>query len=74
MIPKYFFLAPESRLCYTGNICLGQGGVFTLIHRKFMRTRQLKPGMRVDHPVSDRLGRVLVARGATLDEYIIEAC
>ena len=73
MIPKYFFLAPESRLCYTGNICLGQGGVFTLIHRKFMRTRQLKPGMRVDHPVSDRLGRVLVARGATLDEYIIEA-
>ena len=44
-----------------------------MIHRKFMRTRQLKPGMRVDHPVSDRLGRVLVARGATLDEYIIEA-
>ena len=46
---------------------------FTLIRRKFMRTRQLKPGMRVDHPVADRLGRVLVARGATLDEYIIEA-
>ena len=49
------------------------GGRFTLIHRKFMRTRQLKPGMRVDHPVVDRLGRILVARGATLDEYIIEA-
>ena len=44
-----------------------------MIHRKFMRTRQLKPGMRVDHPVADRLGRVLVARGATLDEYIIDA-
>lgn len=29
--------------------------------------------MRVDHPISDRLGRVLVARGATLDEYIIDA-
>ena len=51
----------------------GQEEDFTLIRRKFMRTRQLKPGMRVDHPVADRLGRVLVARGATLDEYIIEA-
>lgn len=38
-----------------------------------MRTRQLKPGMRVDHPVVDRLGRILIARGATLDEYIISA-
>ena len=38
-----------------------------------MRTRQLKPGMRIDHPVADRLGRILVARGATLDEYIIDA-
>ncbi|MDD7643458.1 MAG: HD-GYP domain-containing protein [bacterium] len=44
-----------------------------MIHRKFMRTRQLKPGMRVDHPVTDRLGRVLIARGATLDEYVIES-
>lgn len=44
-----------------------------MIRRIFMRTRQLKPGMRVDHPVVDRLGRILVARGATLDEYIIEA-
>lgn len=44
-----------------------------MIRRKFMRTRQLKPGMQVDHPISDRLGRVLVARGATLDEYIIDA-
>ena len=38
-----------------------------------MRTRQLTPGMRVDHPVVDRLGRILVARGATLDEYIIDS-
>ena len=44
-----------------------------MIHRKYMRTRQLQPGMRVDHPVTDRLGRVLIARGATLDEYIIES-
>lgn len=44
-----------------------------MIHRKYMRTRQLKPGMRVDHPVVDRLGRVLIARGATLDNYIIDS-
>ena len=44
-----------------------------MIHRKYMRTRQLKPGMRIDHPVVDRLGRVLVARGATLDDYIIDS-
>ncbi|MEY8331787.1 HD-GYP domain-containing protein [Lachnospiraceae bacterium 47-T17] len=44
-----------------------------MIRRKFMRTRQLESGMRVDHPVVDRLGRILVARGATLDEYIIAA-
>lgn len=44
-----------------------------MIRRKFMRTRQLLPGMRVDHPIVDRLGRILVARGAVLDEYIITA-
>lgn len=38
-----------------------------------MRTRQLEPGMRADHPIVDRLGRILVARGAILDEYIIAA-
>ncbi|MCM1106755.1 MAG: HD-GYP domain-containing protein [Blautia sp.] len=42
-------------------------------NRKYMRTRQLKPGMKLDHPVVDRLGRNLVARGAALDEYMIEA-
>ncbi len=44
-----------------------------MIHRKYMRTRQLTPGMRVDHPVVDRLGRILVARGAELDDYIIDS-
>ena len=39
-----------------------------LVKRKYMRTRQLKPGMKLDHPVVDRLGRNLVARGAELDE------
>ena len=38
-----------------------------------MRTRQLKPGMKLDHPVVDRLGRNLVARGAELDDYMIDS-
>lgn len=44
-----------------------------MIKRKYMRTRQLKPGMKLDHPVVDRLGRNLVARGAALDDYMIES-
>lgn len=38
-----------------------------------MRTRQLKPGMKMDQAVVDRLGRNLVTRGAILDEYIIDS-
>ena len=44
-----------------------------MIQRKYMRTRQLQPGMKLDHPVVDRLGRNLVARGAVLDEYMISS-
>ena len=44
-----------------------------MIRRKYMRTRQLQPGMKVDHPVVDRIGRVLVARGAELDRYMIDS-
>ena len=44
-----------------------------MIKRTFRRTRQLKPGMKLDHPVVDRLGRNLVARGAELDEYMIDS-
>lgn len=44
-----------------------------MIKRKYMRTRQLKPGMKLDHPVVDRLGRNLVARGAALDDYMIDS-
>ena len=44
-----------------------------MIKRKYMRTRQLKPGMRIDQSVVDRLGRNLVARGSILDEYVIES-
>lgn len=44
-----------------------------MIKRKYMRTRQLKAGMRMDQSVVDRLGRILVARGSYLDDYIIES-
>lgn len=44
-----------------------------MIRRKYMRTRQLKPGMKMDQSVVDRLGRNLVTRGAVLNEYIIDS-
>lgn len=44
-----------------------------MIRRKFMRTRQLKPGMKIDLAVVDRLGRNLVVPGSVLDEYIIDS-
>lgn len=44
-----------------------------MIRRKYMRTRELKPGMKIDQCVVDRMGRNLVARGAVLDEYIIDS-
>ncbi len=44
-----------------------------MIRRKYMRTRQLKPGMKIDLAVVDRLGRNLVVPGTVLDEYIIDS-
>ena len=44
-----------------------------MIRRKYMRTRQLKPGMKIDQSVEDRLGRSLVSSGAILDDYIIQS-
>ena len=44
-----------------------------MIRRHFMRTRQLKPGMKIDQSIVDRLGRNLVTRGSILDEYIIDS-
>lgn len=44
-----------------------------MIRRKYIRTRQLKPGMKIDQTVVDRLGRNLVVRGTALDEYIIDS-
>ena len=44
-----------------------------MVRRRYMRTRQLQPGMKLDQSVVDRLGRNLVTRGAIIDEYIIES-
>lgn len=44
-----------------------------MIRRKYMRTRELKPGMRIDHAVLDRMGRNLVQKGAELSEYVIDS-
>ena len=41
--------------------------------RKYMRTRQLKPGMKIDQVIEDRMGRNLVVCGSILDDYIIES-
>lgn len=38
-----------------------------------MPIEQLKPGMKIDHPVVDRLDKILVARGVTLDRHMIDA-
>ena len=44
-----------------------------MARRKYMRTRQLKPGMKIDQVIEDRMGRNLVVRGSILDDYIIES-
>lgn len=44
-----------------------------MIRRRYIRTRQLQPGMKMDQSVVDRLGRNLVVRGTIIDEYIIES-
>lgn len=44
-----------------------------MIKRKYMRTRQLKPGMVIDQVIKDSTGRNLVVQGSTIDDYIIEA-
>lgn len=44
-----------------------------MIKRTFIRTRQLKAGSVIDQAIVDRTGRILIARGTTLDDYLIEA-
>ena len=40
--------------------------------RQLISVRQLKPGMRIDQAIMDRMDRTLVGRGTILDEYVIE--
>lgn len=41
--------------------------------RKYVRTRSLKEGMRIDQAIVDRTGRTLIARGTYLDDFMINA-
>lgn len=44
-----------------------------MIKRRYMRTRQLKPGMKIDQSIVDHTGRSLVIKGSVLDEYVIDS-
>jgi len=44
-----------------------------MIKRKLVRTRCLKEGMIIDQSIIDRTGRILIARGTALDDYLIDA-
>ena len=44
-----------------------------MIKRSFIHTRSLQEGMVIDQSIIDRTGRILIARGTTLDWYLIEA-
>ncbi len=44
-----------------------------MVKRRFVRTRTLESGMRIDQAIVDRSGRVLIARGAPLDDYLIDS-
>ena len=42
-----------------------------MIKRRYMRTRQLKPGMIIDQVIKDPTGRNLAVQGSAIDDYII---
>lgn len=44
-----------------------------VVKRIFMRTRSLQNGMKIDQAIVDRRGRILIARGAVMDEYLIDS-
>lgn len=44
-----------------------------MVKRRFLSTRVLQEGMVIDQSIMDYTGRVLVARKAVLDRYIIDA-
>ena len=44
-----------------------------MIKRTYIRTRSAKEGMRIDQKIVDQRGRTLIARGAMLDDYLIDS-
>lgn len=42
-----------------------------MARRRYISTRILKSGMKIDQAVKDRTGRTLIARGTLLDDYMI---
>lgn len=44
-----------------------------MVRRRFVPTRLLESGMKVDQSIIDGTGRILIARGALLDDYLIIA-
>ena len=55
------------------NLYKGVVEVTTLILRKYISTRVIKPGMILEQTIADRADRVLIARGTVLDEYHIDS-
>ncbi|MCD7826066.1 MAG: HD-GYP domain-containing protein [Clostridiaceae bacterium] len=43
-----------------------------MIKRYYVRTRSLQEGMTIDQNIKDRMDRVLIARGTSLNAYLIE--
>ena len=44
-----------------------------MITRRFVRARALEEGMKIDQTIKNQQGRVLIARGTILDEYLIDS-
>lgn len=44
-----------------------------MVRRFFVATRLLENGMKVDQSIIDGTGRILIARGAVLDDYLISS-
>ena len=54
-------------------IFVSDAEVNLVVKRIFMRTRSLQKGMKIDQAIVDRRGRILIARGALMDEYLIDS-
>lgn len=44
-----------------------------MIKRYYVRTRELKEGMRIDQAIKDRMDRTLIAKYTILDQYMIDS-